>query len=160
MAKSTMRPPKRLADLVGRIIDPVAAKRGFASADLFSAWPEIVGARFADSTRPERLSWPQRDPDMPGVLVLRVDGPVSVLIQHELDQIIERINAFMGYRAVGRIRLVQGPVAGSGDRDTSDRASLEEEAEARLDLTLEDMDDERLRSALRELGRGVLAQSR
>ena len=159
MARTKRRPPKRLADLVGRIIDPVAAKRGFTTADLFSAWPDIVGPSFADCTIPERISWPPHDPDLPGVLALRVDGPVSVLIQHELDQIIERVNAFMGYRAVGRIRLVQGPVARSGSPDP-DEAAMSPEKEMWLDLALEDLDGERLRSVLEKLGRGVLAQSR
>ncbi len=159
MARTKRRPPKRLADLVGRIIDPVAAKRGFTTADLFSAWPDIVGPNFADCTRPERISWPPHDPDLPGVLALRVDGPVSILIQHELDQIVERVNAFMGYRAVGRIRLVQGPVARTGSPDR-DQLALSGEQEMRLDLALEDLDAERLKSALERLGRGVLAQSR
>ena len=162
MAKRTRRGPRLLADLAGRIINPVAAKRGFATSDLIAAWPDIIGQRFAGSTRPERITWPPQDPDAPGVLVLKVDGPTAVLIQHELDQVVERVNDFMGYRAVGRVRLVQGPVgpAGAATPGTVEQPTLAEDRQAELDQALSDVEPEsELRRALNRLGRGVFDRS-
>ena len=159
MSKKTRRPAVPLAVLARRIIGPVAAKRGFGTADLITAWPDIIGPQFARVTRPERITWPPQDPDDPGVLVLRVDGPSAVLVQHESDQIIERVNVFMGYQAVGRIRFVQGPVKGVRQVSAVDPEPAVE-SDARLDRELDGLDkDGDLATALRRLGRGVLSQS-
>ena len=77
-----------LAELVGPVIDPVVARRGFASVDLIALWPEIVGPAHAAYTEPERIAWPREtDRDggsRPGVLFLKVEGPRAILVQHEL----------------------------------------------------------------------------
>ena len=105
--------PSHLGEIVGRVIEPVTARRGFAKADLIAVWPEIAGPMHADCTAPEKIVWPrQRETDEPpaGTLIIRADGPRAIFVQHELPQIVERINAFFGYRAVAQARIVQGPV--------------------------------------------------
>ena len=65
-----------------------------------------------------------RDDDRgrPGAtLVLRVDGPRAIEVQYQSTQIIERINAHFGYRAVSEIRFLQAPLDRSG-RQTDPRA--------------------------------------
>ena len=57
--KPKRRGPVPLTALVGKIIDPVIAARGFANGDLLASWPEIVGAAFAGWTEPERIVWPR-----------------------------------------------------------------------------------------------------
>ena len=152
-----------LAELVGPVIDPVVARRGFASVDLVALWPEIVGPAHAAYTEPERIAWPrEKDKDgegRPGVLFLRVEGPRAILVQHELPQIVERINAFFGYAAVGQVRLVQAPVAARAAAPAKP-AQLGPKDEAALSERLETVDDDRLRAALDRLGRGVLGERR
>ena len=41
----------------------------------------------------------------PGTLVLRVEGPAAIEIQHLAEVILERVNRFFGWQAVGRIAL-------------------------------------------------------
>jgi len=156
------RGPVMLAELVGRILAPVTKKRGFATTDLISAWPEIVGQRFADCTRPEKIVWPRGEEmeGAPALLVLRVDGPRAVFVQHEAGQIVERVNAFLGYGAIGHIRIIQAPVKGAGLEEAQKDEPLAPEAEARLAETLAAVPDEGLRAALDRLGRGVLADRR
>jgi len=155
--KAARRGPTMLAEVVGRVLAPVSGRRGFATADLIAAWPEIVGAKYAECTRPEKIVWPRAEEAGAdgGVLHLTVDGPRAVLIQHELDQIVERINAFLGYAAIARIRIVQGPVA---QRQPLERAEipLDSAAEARLGAEIAGVEDDALRAALARLGRGVL----
>ena len=151
-----------LAELVGRVLDPVTKKRGFGTTDVIAAWPEIVGQRFADCTRPEKIVWP-RGEDMdgaPALLVLRVDGPRAIFVQHEAAQIIERVNAFLGYGAIGHIRIIQAPVKGADPAEETRDERLDPEAETRLAETIATVPDEGLRAALDRLGRGVLADRR
>ena len=46
----------------------------------------------------------------PGTLILRVEGPAAVEIQHLANVICERVNRFLGWRAVERIALRQAPL--------------------------------------------------
>jgi hypothetical protein len=166
MPNDTEKPRRRgavaVGALVGPVIAPLTAKRGFATADLIAAWPEIVGAAWADITAPERIAWPRGGSEEaePGVLHLRVDGPRAILVQHELPQILERINAFFGYRAVGSVRLLQGPVATRKAPAPLAAAALAPETEAVLKEQLSAVEDDRLKAALDRLGRGVFRDRR
>ena len=66
------------------------------------------------------MVWPRRvhedDPE-PATLVLRVEGPVALEIQHLSGVIIERVNRFFGWRAVGRIQIRQAPLDAPRDEE-------------------------------------------
>jgi hypothetical protein len=96
-------------------------KYGFSTATLLTDWTIIAGPELAGYTLPERLKWPRNvdayeDVDVsqkgrPGAtLVLRVDGPRAIEVQYQTAQIIERINAHFGYRAVADVRFIQAPL--------------------------------------------------
>ena len=46
----------------------------------------------------------------PGTLLLRVEGPTAVEIQHLGGVILERVNRFFGWQAVGQLALRQAPL--------------------------------------------------
>lgn len=149
-----------LGELVGRAIAPITARRGFATADLVAAWPELAGPLHAGCTAPDKISWPRRndegDEPAAGVLFLKVDGPRAIYVQHDLPQILERVNAFFGYRAIGRIRIVQGPVADAASpAGLRDRTPVDPAAGQAIAETVASVEDDRLRAALERLGRGV-----
>jgi len=148
-----------LSAAVGRVIDPLAQRRGFAAADMIAAWTEIVGAAIAQCTEPEKIVWPrgEANADLPGVMTLKVEGPRAIFIQHELDQILERVNAFLGYAAVGQIRLVQAPINRRKAEAAKPAPELAPDKAAQLAETIATVEDERLRAALDRLGRGALA---
>jgi hypothetical protein len=141
--------------MVAGVLAPISARRQFAAADLAAAWPEVVGPRYAECTYPERIDWP-RGSDEPGaILRVRADGPRAVLLQHELGQLAERVNAFLGYAAIGRIRLVQGPVPRRAAKAA--KPADREVDENRLDAVVGIVGDDALREALARLGRGIFA---
>ena len=151
-----------LSELVGKALAPFATRRGVAAADLAAAWPTIIGSRFADCTRPEKIVWPRGDANegKPAVLIVRIDGPRAVLFQHETGQVVERVNAFLGYAAIGQVRIVQGPVAAAAKEVRKATPSLAPDTEAHLVVTVAKVEGEPLRAALERLGRGVLGDSR
>src|ERR1043166_9651192 len=112
--KSARSYAKPLSQLVGKSIADLLAKQGFALTGIITHWPESVGAEIADHAEPMRMIWPRRvhedDPE-PATLVLRVEGPVALEIQHLSGVIIEKVNRFFGWRAVGRIQIRQAPLA-------------------------------------------------
>ncbi|MCW2308230.1 DUF721 domain-containing protein [Rhodobium gokarnense] len=147
-----------LAELIGGALAPACRKRGFAAADILTHWPDIVGVRYGAVTQPEKLSWPRHDEDdyAPATLHLRCEGAAALLLQHELPQILERINGFLGWRAVDRVRIVQRPLARRDAPKTKAPGPLDANAEAALAESLEGIDDDALRAALDRLGRATL----
>jgi hypothetical protein len=107
--------------LIAKLLDPVARARGFATTTLLSQWPAIVGSELAQFTAPDRVVWPKalRDGedaapkgwrDEGAILVLRVDGPRAIEVQHRSGKILERVNTYFGYRAITEMRILQAPV--------------------------------------------------
>ena len=93
--------------------------------------------------RQDRLATRSANEGKAAVLIVRIDGPKAVLFQHEAGQVVERVNAFLGYAAVGQVRIVQGPVGGSGASDRKERAPLAAAEEARLGATVAAVESER-----------------
>jgi hypothetical protein len=152
--------PAAVSELTAGILDPVLRKRAGMSIGLVQSWEEIAGPRLADRTRPEKLIWPRRiredDPYEPATLVVACEGAMALRLQHETGEIIARVNAFFGFSAVGRIKIVQKPVAGQTKAAPGSRALSAEEA-ARVQSYVSNIEDEDLRKSLEELGRSILA---
>jgi hypothetical protein len=144
-----------LADLVRRTLADTFARQGFASTELVTHWNDIVGAEIAAHCEPMRIKWP-RGGDMeapePATLILRVEGPVAIEIQHLAPVILERVNRFFGWRAVGRLALRQAPLTRRAAPPV--RPPPDPELTARLAATL-DVADEDLRNALARLGAAI-----
>lgn len=148
---------RRLPELLGRLLDPAARRRGLAEARLLTDWPLVIGAQLAARCQPVRLSG-GRD-RAGGVLTIHVGGASALELQHSAPQLIERINGFFGYPAVARLRLIQAPparqVKRAGPRATRPLAAAELRALATL---VEPVRPPKLRAALAGLGRTVAAQ--
>ena len=144
-----------LPDVLGKTIGDTFRKQGFASAELVTRWTEIVGAEIAAHSEPIKVQW-QRPmagaPNEPGTLVLRVEGPAAVEIQHLAGVVCERVNRFLGWRAVDRLAFRQAPLrrGKSKTRRTADPA-----AAAQIADNLVDIGDEELKAALARLGAAV-----
>ena len=154
------RGPVALAELVGRALDPVTARRGFAVTELTANWAEIVGERYTDCSCPERIIWPRgkANDGKPGTLVVRIEGPRALFFQHETAQIMQRINSFLGQGTIGKLTIVQGPVSAPSTREVPASTSLSPRDRANLETILAPVDGDDLRSALDRLGQAVLAE--
>ena len=153
---------------VGAYVPGIARKvfeaHGFPSASILEDWPEIIGADFAAISAPERLVWPRKgnqphidEEDPPrtsshrrsgATLILRVEGPRALEIQHIAPQLLERINTYFGYAAVAELRIMQGPVK----RNTPQESPIRKVKEIVLE---EEIEDESLRAALEKLGASI-----
>jgi hypothetical protein len=92
-------------------------------------------------------------PQEPATLVLRVEGPMALEIQHTSDVILGRVNRFFGWNAVGRLALRQAPLSRPVRRKP--RAGPKASEVAEVEATLAGVDDEALRSALARLGASI-----
>lgn len=152
--------PQAVSDLATAILDPVLRKRTGMSIALIQSWPEIVGARLADRSRPEKIQWPRRrgggDPFEPAVLVIACAGAAALHLQHETSEIIARVNVFLGFQAIGRIRIVQKPVLAGRAPPRPRPRPLTPPETARLGSIVQEIEDVDLRASLRRLGETIL----
>ena len=156
MNKPARSQPRPLADIARKTLNAAFAKQGFASTELVTRWAEIVGAEIAAHCEPERIRWPRPvGADLPelGTIMLRVEGPAAIEIQHQSAVILERVNRFFGWQAVGELRLRQAPLA---RRKIATWIARDTEGEARIAASLTEVDDDRLRAALARLGAAVV----
>jgi hypothetical protein len=150
------RPTRKLAELTAEFMADAFKKQGFASTELVTRWKDIAGAEIAAYAEPVKLQWqrtPEGEQPEPATLVLRAEGPAALEIQHQTHVILERVNRFFGWQAVGRIVLRQAPLSKPKSRPTPPKIDPAETA--RIAETLTDITDDELRMALARLGAAV-----
>ena len=148
--------PKPLADLVAVCVADIFERQGFTSCEIVTHWDEIVGPEIAALAEPIRMQWVRsRDPDEspPATLVLRVEGPMAIEIQHMSAVIIERLNRYLGWQAIGRLVLRQAPLMRR--RRKPPRPRIDENTAAAIAARMTGIADEGLRTALGRLGAAI-----
>lgn len=146
---------KPLRDLLSKVVGESFTRQGFASAELVTRWSEIVGAEIAAHSEPIKIQWPRGTDTSarpPGTLVLRVEGPAAIEVQHLAGVICERVNRFVGWRAIARVALRQAPLRHAA---RPPRAPMDTAAAARMAAGMPEIADEELRRALARLGAAV-----
>jgi hypothetical protein len=156
MSKPARGFPRPLSEFANAALNDALKRQGFASAEILARWSEIVGSEIAAHSEPAKINWPRPAGDAPAepaTLVLRVEGPAALEIQHLSAVILERVNRFFGWQAIGQIALRQAPLQ---HREKAKPLSAPDpEAQARLAASLPADTDESLRAALSRLGAAV-----
>ncbi len=165
-SKRQKKPYKRGAKTVGHYLSnitrPVFEKFGFQKAALLTDWASIVGEPLCHFTAPEQIKWQNQTSEtinveqfgqrQGAVLVIRVEGPAALEVQHQAPQIIERINSYFGFAAIGEIRILQAPLETSHKQEEIKRYNLDKPLAK--EASINDMDD-RMESAFKRLWRGI-----
>ncbi len=164
LSRRKTRPLPRPAPRAGRalqgLIKELDDRFGRGASALEPRWREIVGDRLAGVSRPQKLTR-SRD-GQGGTLELRVAGPAALLVQHQAEDILARVNLFLGAGAVTKLRIAQGPVkplpaAAPKNRIGKPAPPLPAAAEADLNASIDAAPDG-LKAALQKLGRAVLGR--
>ncbi|KAB0540113.1 hypothetical protein HNQ68_000114 [Pseudochrobactrum saccharolyticum] len=153
---------KPLADTAGSVLDPVLRKRAGINLSLIQAWEDVVGPQIGAQSRPLRILWPRRahedDPFQPATLIIGCEGMAAMRIQHSTGEIINRVNSFLGFVAIARIRIEQKSVAPVAQRKIKTLMPVGAPAEKKLAQATVGIEDEALRASLMQLGRNILAE--
>jgi hypothetical protein len=148
--------PRPLADLVAACVSGVFERQGFTSCEIVTHWEDIVGPEIAAIAEPIRMQWVRsRDPDesSPATLVLRVEGPAAIEIQHVSGVILERVNRYLGWQAVGKLALRQAPLVRRSRKPP--RPRIDENVAAAIAGQMTGIADSGLRTALGRLGAAI-----
>jgi hypothetical protein len=147
---------KPLSALLGDVFSDAYAKQGFAARELVTRWADIAGPDIAKYCEPLKMQWPrpvEGQPQEPATLVLRVEGPMALEIQHSSDAILQRVNRFFGWSAVGRLALRQAPLARRNR--PAPLPPPDPKSVAKVAESLSAIEDDDLRAALARLGASI-----
>ena len=155
MTKSPRSFPRPLSELLGATLNDVMKAQGFASTEIISRWADIVGTEIATHSEPLKISWPRAigdKPPEPATLILRVEGPAAIEIQHLSTVILERVNRFFGWQAIGRLAIRQAPIR---RREQPRLREPDPAIAARIAEALPEVESDDLRQALARLGAAI-----
>lgn len=149
-----------LADMIGAAISPALAAKGFAGRELIANWPGIIGERLASRSRPLRIDWPKRpgqdgDRAEPATLVVLVESAFAPELQHAAPLLMARINAHLGWPAVGKVVLKQGPVLHTGRAETRSDKPLPEVKVSAVTSAAGRITEPALKDAMTRLGLAI-----
>lgn len=137
---------------VPAIAKAALGSKGYAEAGLFTHWAEIAGASLAATSLPVKLSFPRGKRDE-GTLTVRCGGAAALELQHLAPSVLERINGHFGYRAVARLRIEQGAVAGR--KVSVPPAPLTRQEQSAVSEQTACVDDPEIRASLSRLGTAI-----
>ncbi len=146
-----MRP---IAAELPRLIGKPLGKRGFGEGGLIAEWPAVVGEEIARHAAPFKLAFP-RGQRRDGTLTLRATGAFATELQHMAPQLLERINGYLGYGAIARLKIEQGRLPPRARAAMRQPVPLVPAEESQLASALQPIGDDDLRRALEGLGRAV-----
>lgn len=148
-----------LAGSLAKVTGKSLGRRGLAEGGLIADWPDVVGSEIAAICLPNGLTFNRSKERTQGTLTLRVANGHGLTLQHLEPMIVERINGYLGYPAVARLRLRQGHLARPERRRRFVPPELSAAGESALSERIAGVEDAELRQALESLGRSVLGES-
>lgn len=152
-----LQPAGRLSNQVTKRL--VSKKENFLASILYD-WPLIVGEKYADALKPNKISFPNNK-NSGATLHLSVSNSSIALITHHLQPLIlGKINQFVGYAAFEKICLHQSLI--SQKMQTSDAPPkskfLSSQDCNELEKLLCETPDGDLKDALKALGHSLYLQ--
>ncbi len=157
---------RRPSEAARKHLGNAAAAHGFAEPEVLIRWSEIVGEGLAGLCTPVKVTYP-RDHGLAATLVVRAEGARAPEVAHLEPRIIERVNQFYGYRAIGRLKLTQTsgnpgfaePLAAFTGAPQTTAPEPGPEARAAASRLTDGIENPDLRDALTRMGAHVLARA-
>lgn len=164
------RGARPLGALVGRELTPSCRRRGLADGTLLLAWEDVVPGGVATECWVERIDWPRERraavsegtgaaPATRGAtLVVGATPGAALVLSHATAELVARINAVFGWRAVERVKILR-KAAPPAEARPARPAPPGPEAVAAARAHAEGIGHEKLKRAVIRLGANVLARS-
>lgn len=144
----------RVGPLVVETITPICQQNGFIQARILLEWEYIVTSLFSQFCEPLKVTFPFKQRHN-GRLFLKTTSSMATEISYYEPLILSRINQYFGYQAVSKLTLIQGPINRTTPLKKSPQNSLSQENQALLEQCVYPIEDDRLRTALFELGKEI-----
>ena len=128
--KRKTRPPRRAAPAIGRagasVFALLAQKTKFMDPMLAGHWPTLAGPRLASLSRPGRITGSRQNGGK--TLELHVpSGAAATEVQMQSDELMKRVNAYLGPGTIARILVLQAGGRQGGGANPGTKANTPHE---------------------------------
>ena len=137
-----------------RLAKDILGKRGFSNVDLIAHWPDVVGEQLADAVKPDKIVYP-KGIRADGILCVRVQsGAFAMILEHQKNILLDRVNTFLGYTAVSSIKIQQdNQIKLKPKKTLLPEKELTQEQEDILQQRIDGIKDENLREKIYQIGK-------
>jgi hypothetical protein len=159
MPKKSSYFPLALSRIIPLVVKPALKKHGFAKAGIITDWEDIVGSELASYMVPHKLVSKKEASE--SALHVHVMSGAALIIQHQHIEILDRINNYFGYRAVGKLKFIQTPILSpeiSTPPNISPTLSIKEKAQ--IEHFTKDLQHKNLAKALTNFGQAIYRQTK
>lgn len=148
----------RTGGILSTQIRKVSEKRGFVETRLLTHWAEFVGESVAKIARPVKVHYAREG--LGATLTILSTGANAPMLQMQIPQIIERVNACYGYSAISKIKITQTASIGFHEdqkafKPVKQAKTLSSQAVKDVDTTVKNVSNQDLKDALARLGRSI-----
>lgn len=150
---------KPLSDYATKLLDPILQKRTGLDIDLFAIWAELAGDEYRECSRPHKLIWPKikKDEFQPATLVVACVIGYGLFLQHDSQNLLNRINAYFGYSAIGKIKIIDD-IATNQPKQKKRLPELNEQAKTKLENVLQNITSLPHKQALKKWGQDIYSK--
>ena len=159
--KGSTRGFSRASNLMQTRIRQASESRGFAVSRLLTHWEDVVGQQIAQTARPVNVSYGRGG--MGATLTLLTTGSMAPIVEMQKEQILQKVNACYGYRAISRIKVTQTAPTGFAEGQVAFKAAPKkhkpepsQQVVAQARAASENIKDEGLRRMIEMMATNVL----
>ena len=90
-----------LQSLLSENVKKILKKDGFVYFEIIKNWKNIVGEKIFKDVTPSKIKKINNE----NILSINVNKNVMIEIEYSRDQIIEKINSYLGFNAINKIQI-------------------------------------------------------
>lgn len=160
--KPKPKEPKRLnravglGEAMGKALDPVFRKRGFASRDIVTHWAAMAPEPYDKVALPEKLTWPRGAGQEGATLILRCAQSHALALGHEGQRIAAAVNRYFGFFLVDKVRMSAEPFSPHSAEPRQSQPKPGRVGQQAVERAVAEIEDAELRAALRHWGEGIM----
>ena len=163
MNKKRNYKPTKLADSLEDLNKIFINKFGKVRFIIFSKWPEIVGSFFVKHSQPGKITTipnfsNNQNEYQEKILHVNVTPAAAIEFQHFQNKILEKINSFLGYKAIHRIIIHQKFISNpsyTNEKNIIKSDKKLDKKKTQINDTTQKINDKELKQSLLNLGLSI-----
>ena len=147
------------------VVRQLLGQQGLQTVELLRAWRSIVGPQLAQYTLPCKLVFKKDERSNGCLTLMTISGAFAMEIKQKQQSILNKINSFFGYAAVGSLKIIQtgNPqdfLINKKPFENLKKNVVSDDEENYITELTKDINSPQLRETLQRLGEAVTLQNK
>ncbi|MBR3502051.1 MAG: DUF721 domain-containing protein [Alphaproteobacteria bacterium] len=161
----TLNDLTNVAQTIMPLVKQILGPKNYLLLELLKNWQDIVGEDMTQYSLPQKITFRKNERTDGSLTLLVPSGAFAMEIQQKEQKILEKINAFLGYSAFAKIKILQNgnPDIFRATKKSSDKIKkilVSEKEQNYIIQQIKDINNPDLRDILEKLGKAVMCDNR